>query len=124
MLFLTLLHASLALPMLLAGGAKLLGRAAATRYVTRHGYSARFARLVGTLELAGAAGIAAGVWHPALAAGGGAVIATLMLGALHAHLVRSHEPLPRAAPAATVLALACAVLIEAGARLTAVPGLT
>ncbi len=114
MLFISMLQWSLVVPLLFIGGSKLIGVGAATRTVTRHGYPAWFARVVGALEVIGAIGVAVGFWQPVLRTAGSVLIAAVMLGAIHAHLVRSGEPLARTIPAAMLLTLACAALIWDG----------
>ena len=110
-MFMTIVQLSLGGLLLLTGGTKLLGIPAATATVTRHGYPRWMARVVGALELAGAGAVVAGLWQPLLAVAGGGLIVAVMLGAIHAHLVRSGEPLVRALPAVLVLTLAAAMLI-------------
>ena len=111
MVFTTIVQLSLGGVLLLAGGRKLLGVPAATATVTRHGYPVWGARVVGVVELTGASAVVAGLWQPWLAIGGSLLIAAVMLGAIHAHLVRSGEPLVRALPALLILTLAAATLI-------------
>ena len=111
MVFMMIMQMSIGGMLLLAGGTKVLGIPAATTTVTRHGYAKWVARVVGALEVAGGIGIVAGSWQPLLAIVGSVLIVAVMLGAIHAHLVRSGEPLVRALPAVLVLTLAAATLI-------------
>ena len=111
MVFMTIVQLSLGGLLLPAGAAKLLGISGATTMVTRHGYPMWMARVVGALEVAGAIGLVAGWWQPLLAIAGSVLIVAVMLSAIHAHLVRSGEPLVRAIPALLVLTLAAATLI-------------
>jgi hypothetical protein len=65
--------------------------------------------MVGTLKVASALCLIAGVWIPSLVVPATALIATLMLGAILMHF-RVRDPLLKSVPAGTVLALTAFIL--------------
>lgn len=77
----------------LAAAMKLLRTASMVRHWTEYRYPMPLMTIVGLMEIAAVAGLAAGFWHPALLKYVSAVTAVLMAGAVHAHLFRAgHRP--------------------------------
>jgi uncharacterized membrane protein YphA (DoxX/SURF4 family) len=99
----------LAVLFLSAGAPKLAGAAQSLEMRDHLGVPARFWRLIGVLEIAGAAGALLGLAVRALgvAATGGLVL--LSLGAIATH-IRAGDAPAKAAPAGLALALAAAAL--------------
>ena len=69
-------------------------------------------RLVGVLEVLGAAGVVVGLWLPWLGAAAGVGLVLLMLGAVGSHL-RAKDPLKALAPAVLAVVLAGAYVVLA-----------
>jgi hypothetical protein len=70
---------------LLAGAQKLAMRTEVTSNLARLGVGGALARSIGSFEIVGAVGVAAGPWWPPLGIAAGAGLAALMLGATGFH---------------------------------------
>lgn len=83
---------------------KLLRTRSMVQHWKEYRYPMWFMNVVALLELAGVIGLLAAFWVPVLLKASAALLIILMLGAIHAHLVRAkHKP---------IMALnACAMLI-------------
>jgi hypothetical protein len=104
----TALSIALALLFLAAAAGKLTGQ---TQEMATHlGIDAPRWRVIGVLELAGVAGVLAGLeWEwLGVAAAGGLVLTSI--GAIATH-VKAGDPLKAAVPASIGLALSCAVVV-------------
>ena len=100
----------LAVAVLGAGLAKLAGVAAMREVAAHLGISWPAYRRIGVLEVAGAAGVLAGVVVPLLGALAAACLTVLLVLAAGAHLRRG-DSLPEAAPAAVLAVLAAVVTV-------------
>ena len=100
----------LAAAVLGAGVAKLAGAAAMRQVASHLGFSWPAYRRIGVLEVAGAAGVVAGIVVPLLGALAAGCLAVLLVLAAAAHLRRG-DRLPEAAPAAALAALAAVVAV-------------
>ncbi|MFB9313475.1 DoxX family protein [Nocardioides plantarum] len=92
-----------------AGAAKLAATDDMRRRADHLGWSVRSYRVIGTLELAGAAGLLVGLALTGLAVAAAAALVMLMAGAVAVHL-RSGDAVTAAVPAA-VLGAATVVLL-------------
>jgi DoxX-like family len=99
------LSALLVLVFAVLGGAKILALPQMRQLATEAGFSVDAYRRIGVLELAGAAGIAAGAAVPLLGRLAGAGLLLLLAGALATH-VRNRDGLGKSAPA-----IVCALLV-------------
>ena len=91
-----ILSVVLALLFLLTGSGKVLGLAFANRNRERLDVSPTFWRITGVLEWAGAVGLIAGVWVPALGVAAAVGLGVLMVGAVVARLraaLRTGQPI-------------------------------
>lgn len=105
-----ILQLGLAVAFLVFGLPKLAGAGAAIAQVTRFGYSARFARLIGLAEVGAAGLLGWGVRDDWGIVAGCVLIIGLMVGGLYSHIVRAKDPFAKWAPAAAFLILAAVVL--------------
>lgn len=95
---------------LLLGSAKLAAVPAMRKAAAHVGMTATHYRLLGTLEVAAAAGLLAGLGITALGAAASGGLILLMAGAVVVHL-RSGDPAARCLPAVVVGALAAVHLV-------------
>jgi uncharacterized membrane protein YphA (DoxX/SURF4 family) len=65
-----------------------------------------FRLVTGSLELAAAAGLLAGLWVPAIGWAALALVAATMVGAVYSHVVRAGDGVREALPASILLILA------------------
>jgi len=93
----------------LAGGRKVPATVAHDDF-PQYGYTPGFRRIVGGLELLGAAGLIAGIWIPLLATLSGIGLAVLMVGAVVTH-IRGHDPLVRAVVPAVLLVIVAVIIL-------------
>ncbi|MFF3468296.1 DoxX family protein [Streptomyces sp. NPDC002619] len=106
----TVLAVVLAALFLLLGSAKLAAVPAMRQAAAHVGMTTTHYRLLGTLEVAAAAGLLAGLRITALGAAASGGLILLMAGAVVVHL-RSSDPAARCLPAAVVGALAAVHLV-------------
>ncbi len=106
----TVLTISLAIAFAAVGVPKLVGTTAATRQVTRFGYSAGMARLVGAAETAAAAALAWGLTDTRGIIAGSLMVIVLMVGVLYSHLFRGKDPFSKWLPAVAMLTMAATLL--------------
>ena len=104
------LSALLALGFVAAGLPKLLKRPSAVTNARHLGYSTAAFRLIGLVELAGAAGLAVGLWLWPLGVAAAAGLLVVCAGALRAHL-RAKDSVQVFAPALVFAVIAAATLI-------------
>ncbi len=71
-----------------------------------------FLWVVGGMKLACAFSLLLGIWMPVLVAPAAVIITVLMVGAIAMHF-KVHDPVMKAVPASTVLALIAVVLVHA-----------
>ncbi|UUZ87089.1 DoxX family protein [Paenibacillus sp. P26] len=77
-----------------SSASKLLRTQAMVRHWNDYRYPMRFMTVIAVLELAGAVGLLLSLWIPPVQTYAAILLAALMLGAIHAHLVRAgHHPL-------------------------------
>ncbi|MEU9449910.1 DoxX family protein [Streptomyces sp. NPDC048277] len=100
----------LALGFVAAGLPKALVRPSAEAEARHLGYSVLALRVIGLLELAGAAGVVLGLWLRPLGVTAVAALLVLLAGAVRAHL-RVKDALKTIVPAALFGAVALAVLL-------------
>ncbi|GAA3169065.1 DoxX family protein [Nonomuraea salmonea] len=81
-----ILSALVALVFLLAGAQKVLLRDPVTANLLRLGVGSTMTRSIGTLEIAGALGLAVGLWFKPLAVAAAAGLTLLLIGAVGFHL--------------------------------------
>ncbi|MEU4682284.1 DoxX family protein [Streptomyces xinghaiensis] len=110
----TALAVVLAALFLVLGAAKLAAVPAMRQAAAHAGMTTTHYRLLGTLEVAAAAGLLAGLRITALGAAASAGLILLMAGAVLVHL-RSGDPAARGLPAAVVGTLAAAHLLLSAA---------
>ncbi|MFJ6897480.1 DoxX family protein [Streptomyces hokutonensis] len=87
-----LLAALLALGFAVAAVPKTLALASATENARQRGYSVRAYRIIGLLELAGAAGVIIGLWWAPLGVAAAAGLVMVMVGASREHIIAEDEP--------------------------------
>lgn len=68
--------------------------------------------LTGFLELIGGLAMLAGIKNRYMAIGAGVIIAILMLGAIHAHIIRAYQPVQTIIPALAYLVLAIIIILR------------
>ncbi|MBB4929676.1 putative membrane protein YphA (DoxX/SURF4 family) [Lipingzhangella halophila] len=88
-----------ALVFLLAGTQKILLRRAVTVPMRRLGAGAPLTRLIGTLEIAGALGLVAGIWFTPIALAAATGLPLLLIGAVGATSEPATTPTDSTAPA-------------------------
>jgi uncharacterized membrane protein YphA (DoxX/SURF4 family) len=103
------LTAFLAVAFLGSGAVKLAGAKRSLQIRDQLGVSAALWRVIGALEIAGAAGLAIGLVLPMLGVAAAAGLSLLMVGAIAAH-ARARD-LSHSAPAAVLLAVAIATVV-------------
>ena len=111
----TVLAVALSLVFLPLGLAKLAAAPVMRRAAAHLGMSVRLYRVIGALEVAGVAGLLAGLTWAPLGVAAAAGLALLMAGAAAVHL-RHGDPLPRAVPAAVLVLIS---LMYAATAITA-----
>ena len=104
-----LLSALLAIAFLGSGVVKLAGVKQSLQIRDQLGVGAALWRIIGTLEVAGAAGLAIGQAFPIVGIAAAAALALLMVGAIVAHARAGDQR--HSAPAAVFLALAIATAV-------------
>ncbi len=115
-ILLTVLLIVLSLPFLASGAMKVAGAAAMRKSADHLGLSFGTYRLIGLLEIAGAAGLLAGLAVRPLAIAAAAGLCLLMIGAVVFH-VRAKDSAGEITPAAVLalLSLATAVIVPLAA---------
>lgn len=93
-----------------AGLPKILAQPTAVDNARQHGYSVPAFRVVGLLEVAGAAGLVIGLYWAPLGVAAAAGLALLIVGAVITHL-RAKDPVKAAVPALLFGAASIAVLV-------------
>ncbi|HWO96838.1 MAG TPA: DoxX family protein [Bacillus sp. (in: firmicutes)] len=74
-------------------------------------YPLWFMSVIGLIEVIGAIGMIGGIWNQYLAFGSGVLFVILMIGAIHAHIFRAHQPIVMIIPATICLILSMVVII-------------
>ena len=92
-----------------AGGQKLAGTDQMIEDFDRYGYPQWFRVVTGTVEVAGAVGMLAGLFRPAVTPLAGLLLSATMAGALATH-VRLKDPAKNMVPPSVLLAMSGAVL--------------
>ena len=67
--------------------------------------------VIGIVELIGAIGMIGGIWNPCLVFVSGVLFVILMIGAIHAHIFRAHQPIKMIIPATICLILSMMVIM-------------
>lgn len=67
--------------------------------------------VIGIVELIGAIGMIGGIWNPYLVFVSGVLFVILMIGAIHAHIFRAHQPIKMIIPATICLILSMMVIM-------------
>jgi len=101
----TMLQGLLGLAFLGSGAGKLAGGSNLGERAREYRYSGGFLAFVAVAELVGALGLAAGFWLHSVAPLAAVGLAILMAGAVYTHILRAHDPAPKALPAVVLLVL-------------------
>ncbi|MFJ8071490.1 DoxX family protein [Peribacillus sp. NPDC096447] len=107
----TIMQVILAVFILIGGFIKLFRIPFQVEHWRHYQYPLWFMSVIGFIELIGALGIIGGIWNQYLALGSGVLFVILMLGAIHAHMFRAHQPIVMSIPAIICLVLSMMVIL-------------
>ncbi len=107
----TIMQVILAVFILIGGFIKLFRIPFQVEHWRYYQYPLWFMSVIGFIELIGALGMIGGIWNQYLALGSGVLFVILMLGAIHAHMFRAHQPIVMSIPAIICLVLSMMVIL-------------
>lgn len=105
-----ILQVILSLFILVGGFIKILHVPFQVEHWQHYQYPLWFMSVIGFLEIIGAIGMIGGIWNRYLVLGSGVLFVILMLGAIHAHIFRAHQPIVMIIPALLCLILSIVVM--------------
>jgi uncharacterized membrane protein len=108
----TVMQVILAVFIFLGGVIKVLRVPFQVEHWVHYQYPLWFMSVTGVLELIGAIGLIGGIWNRYLAVGSSILLIILMLGAIHAHVIRAEQSLVTTIPATICLILSILVVIR------------
>ncbi|KOP77391.1 DoxX family protein [Priestia megaterium] len=106
----TFVQVILAIFILIGGFIKLFRIPFQVEHWRNYRYPLWFMSAIGLIEIIGAIGMIGGIWNQHLVLGSGILFIILMMGAIHAHMFRAHQPIVTIIPATICLILSIVVI--------------
>ncbi|MDF2014241.1 DoxX family protein [Priestia megaterium] len=106
----TFVQVILAIFILIGGFIKLFRIPFQVEHWRHYRYPLWFMSAIGLIELIGAIGMIGGIWNQHLVLGSGILFIILMIGAIHTHMFRAHQPIVTVIPATICLILSIVVI--------------
>ena len=107
----TIMQVILAVFILVGGFIKLFRIPFQVEHWQHYQYPLWLMSVIGIVELIGAIGMIGGIWNPYLVFVSGVLFVILMIGAIHAHIFRAHQPIKMIIPATICLILSMMVIM-------------